>query len=202
MALCPVYGNPDLFITFTSSPEWPEIATMLAYVLGQKPYDRPEKFVYVIEFQKCGLPHAHNLSWLEGHDKCKTPSEINDVISEDIPSPTHDPDGYKVVTEYMLHGPCSIKPKHVPCDVEGKYSKHFRKSFYAETTLDEDGLAHHRRDSKLCVIKGKFTFTNKDVVHYNHILSLNIRHTLEIGLNKRDTEARITYAEIPKKFVA
>ncbi|GJW29734.1 ATP-dependent DNA helicase PIF1-like protein, partial [Tanacetum coccineum] len=36
MALCCVYGNPDLFITFTSNPKWPEINEMLAYVPGQR----------------------------------------------------------------------------------------------------------------------------------------------------------------------
>ncbi|KAL6573294.1 hypothetical protein OROHE_001753 [Orobanche hederae] len=42
MALCRAYGNPDLFITFTSNPKWPEIVAMLSYVPGQKPQDRPE----------------------------------------------------------------------------------------------------------------------------------------------------------------
>ncbi|GJV30632.1 AT-hook motif-containing protein, partial [Tanacetum coccineum] len=42
MALCRTYGNPDLFITFTSNPKWPEIAEMLAYVPGQKSHDHPE----------------------------------------------------------------------------------------------------------------------------------------------------------------
>nr|GEU93967.1 ATP-dependent DNA helicase PIF1-like [Tanacetum cinerariifolium] len=40
MALCRTYGNPDLFVTFTSNPKWPE---MLAYILGQKSHDRPER---------------------------------------------------------------------------------------------------------------------------------------------------------------
>nr|GFB19298.1 hypothetical protein CTI12_AA123990 [Tanacetum cinerariifolium] len=33
MALCRTYGNPDLFVTFTSNPKLPEIAEMLAYIL-------------------------------------------------------------------------------------------------------------------------------------------------------------------------
>ncbi|GKC87004.1 ATP-dependent DNA helicase PIF1, partial [Tanacetum coccineum] len=36
------YGNPDLFITFTSNLKWPEIAEMLACLPGQKSHDRPE----------------------------------------------------------------------------------------------------------------------------------------------------------------
>ncbi|KAL6552672.1 hypothetical protein OROHE_008036 [Orobanche hederae] len=42
MALCRAFGNPDLFITFTSNLKWPEIAEMLAYVPGQKSHNRPE----------------------------------------------------------------------------------------------------------------------------------------------------------------
>nr|GEZ40291.1 helicase [Tanacetum cinerariifolium] len=53
--------------------------------------------VYVIGFQKRGLPHAHILLWLEEHCKCKTPAEIDDMISTEFPSPTDDPEGYKDV---------------------------------------------------------------------------------------------------------
>ncbi|GKE59681.1 helicase, partial [Tanacetum coccineum] len=133
MALCRAYGNPDLFITFTSNPKWSEIAEMLASFPGQISHDRPEigtrlfkikltylledltkkhvfgksmAVVYVIEFQKRGLPHAHILLWLEEHAKCKTPSDIDDIISAELPSPTDDPEGFSAVSEFMLHGPC------------------------------------------------------------------------------------------------
>nr|GEU55000.1 hypothetical protein [Tanacetum cinerariifolium] len=39
MALCRTYGNPGLFITFTSNPKWPEISEMLAYIPEQKAHD-------------------------------------------------------------------------------------------------------------------------------------------------------------------
>ncbi|GJR51293.1 ATP-dependent DNA helicase PIF1-like protein, partial [Tanacetum coccineum] len=42
MALCRAYGNPDLFITFTSNPKWLEISKMPAYILGQRAHDRLE----------------------------------------------------------------------------------------------------------------------------------------------------------------
>nr|GEX71953.1 DNA helicase PIF1, ATP-dependent [Tanacetum cinerariifolium] len=96
MALCRAYGNPDLFITFTSNPKWLEITKMLALL----------PVVYVIEFQKRGLPHAYILLWLKEEWKCTTPTQIDDIISAEIPCPTDDPEGYKVVTEFMLHGPC------------------------------------------------------------------------------------------------
>ncbi|GKA14769.1 helicase [Tanacetum coccineum] len=150
MALCRAYGNPDLFITFTSNPKWPEITKMLAFITGQKPCDRLD-----VGTRKRGLPHAHILLWLKEEWKCKTPSQVNDIISADIPFLTTDLEGYKVATEFMLHGLCG---KGVACTVEGKCSKKFPKPFYSETMLDEDGYpVYRRRDSKVQAVKGKFT---------------------------------------------
>ncbi|GJY18084.1 ATP-dependent DNA helicase PIF1-like protein [Tanacetum coccineum] len=85
-----------------------------------------------------------------------------------MPSPTNDPEGYKVVIEFMLHDPCG---KGAVCTVDGKCSKKYPKPFYPETKLDEDGYPDYRhRDSKLQAIKGKFTYDNKYVVPYNHLL--------------------------------
>nr|GEZ83876.1 helicase [Tanacetum cinerariifolium] len=158
MALCRAYGNPDLFITCTSNPKWPEIAEMLTYVPDEKAHDRPETgtrvfkmkltemledltkkqifgecraVVYVIEFQKRRLPHAHILLWLEERCKCKTPSKIDDIILMVLPSLVDDCDGYKVVTKYMLHGTCSKDAKYAPCTTEGKCPKHLPKAFVA-----------------------------------------------------------------------
>ncbi|GJZ85611.1 reverse transcriptase domain-containing protein [Tanacetum coccineum] len=143
--LCRAYGNPDLFIKFTSNPKWPEINEMLAYVPGQRAHDLPEvgtrvfklkltellddltknqvfgethTVVYVIEFQKRDLPYAHILLWLEEHYKCKTPDDIDDIISAELPSPTDDPVGYKAVTDYILHGPCGKDARSASCNVE------------------------------------------------------------------------------------
>ena len=82
-------GIPDLFITFTCNPEWPEIRNQLQP--NQPPTERPDlcckvfkaklgeflelidKGIFgkkryllgVIEFQKRGYPHAHLLLGLE-----------------------------------------------------------------------------------------------------------------------------------------
>ncbi|GJX23284.1 DNA helicase PIF1, ATP-dependent [Tanacetum coccineum] len=114
--------NPNLFITFTSNPKWPKITEMLAFIPGhERPkvgtrvfklkltdqlddltkneiFDKTYAVVYVIEFQKRSLPHPHILLWLEKEWKCKTPSQIDDIILTEIPSLTTDPEGYKVVT--------------------------------------------------------------------------------------------------------
>ena len=83
------YGRPDLFITFTCNPLWPEITDSL--MVAQKSHDRHDIIarvfrqkviklmdlltkgiafgktlchMYTIEWQKRGLPHAHILIWL------------------------------------------------------------------------------------------------------------------------------------------
>ncbi|GKA76485.1 putative PIF1 DNA helicase/replication protein A1-like protein [Tanacetum coccineum] len=57
MALCRAYDNPDLFITFTSKPKWPEISEMLAYFPGQKPHDRLEIGTRVFKIKLTELLH-------------------------------------------------------------------------------------------------------------------------------------------------
>nr|GEV34606.1 ATP-dependent DNA helicase PIF1-like [Tanacetum cinerariifolium] len=58
--------------------------------------------------------------------------------------------------------------KHAPCTNEGKCSKHFPKKFLAETIINEDGYpVYRRRDNKITVVKGKFTYDNKHVVPHN-----------------------------------
>ena len=94
MAICRKYHKPDFFITMTCNPNWPEIKQELLEC--QKPQDRPDivarvfklkldqlmndlvhggvlgkvvAYMYVIEFQKRGLPHAHILLILADHDR-------------------------------------------------------------------------------------------------------------------------------------
>nr|GEW37113.1 hypothetical protein [Tanacetum cinerariifolium] len=57
------------------------------------PITETDAVVYVIEFQKRGLPHTYVLLWLEEHSKCRTPREIDDIISAELPSPIDDPAG-------------------------------------------------------------------------------------------------------------
>ncbi|XP_071688512.1 uncharacterized protein [Rutidosis leptorrhynchoides] len=209
MALCREYDNPDLFITFTSNPRWPEVEGMLCYIEGQKAPDRPDivarlfkqkldelmrdimnvhifgkcqSGIYIIEFQKRGLPHVHMLIWLMPEYKCKSPSDIDEIISAEIPSQIEDPAGYKVVTEYMLHGPCGGKHMGAACIIDRKCSKHFPKPYYAETTIDEDGYAnykHRNNGSKSRAIKYLFKYLNKGPDRATIVIQENLRPTGE-----------------------
>lgn len=40
MAICIHYGFPDLFITFTCNPKWPEVSKALKMIEGKRTEDR------------------------------------------------------------------------------------------------------------------------------------------------------------------
>lgn len=174
------YGKPDLFITFTCNPTWPEIATLL--FPGQQPSDRhdviarifKEKlnklmnvitkshvfgivrcWMYSIEWQKRGLPHAHILIWL----KTKiTPNQIDQIISAEIPNPQEDPILYDIVRKNMIHGPCGKLNSNSPCMADGKCTKKYPRDLLQETQTSEDGYPLYRR-RKPC--DGGYTTTIK-----------------------------------------
>ena len=83
--------------------------------------------LYTIEFQKRGLPHCHTLLWVDARDKIKSPEEIDNFISAELPDEASDPQAYKVVADMMMHCPCGNAKPDAPCMQEGICSKHFPK---------------------------------------------------------------------------
>lgn len=121
------YGRPELFITFTCNPKWPEIQERLSdgqaatvgttyslvfhlkvkkimQLLNKGCVFGPNRcFMYTVEWQKRLLPHVHNLPWLID---IINPSQTNSVISAEIPDPDLDPTVHEIIKFTMIHGPC------------------------------------------------------------------------------------------------
>lgn len=91
------------------------------------------KDVTAVEFQKRGLPHVHLLVWLDNEYKCKTPEDIDSIISSKLPSQLLDPLGYEVVSQLMMHGPCGVANPSCTCMKDNKCSKYFPKKYRSET---------------------------------------------------------------------
>ena len=165
------YGHPDLFITTTTNPSWPEIKDNL--LPGQDPQDRPDivarvfrlkvqkllemlksemvfgktqAWLYSIEWQKRGLPHCHLLLWLSAEHRV-TPDKIDDVICAEIPNPSIDPELHQIVMSNMVHGPCGCINPNSPCMQDGRCSKKYPKQYMAETQLGADSYPLYRRSS-------------------------------------------------------
>ncbi|GJW89245.1 hypothetical protein Tco_0164585 [Tanacetum coccineum] len=197
MTICKFYGYPDLFITFTCNPNWPEISRFTSE-RGLKSEDRPDIVtrvfkmkldslmkdlkdrrmfgrvkgaVYTIEFQKRGLPHCHILLWLETEDKITTTAKIDKYISAEIPNKDEDPDLYQIVTDHMMHGPCGPENPSCPCTVDFKCTKKFPKQFNETTVIDDKGYAiYRRRNDGNTIKKSGSDLHNGYVVPYNPAL--------------------------------
>lgn len=155
------YGRPDLFITFTCNSHWPDIANSL--LPGQSSSDRHDIvarvfkqklvklmslitkgqcfgetrcYMYSVEWQKRGLPHAHILLWLK--EKLR-PQRIDSIISAEFPDPDLDSGLHNIVKKTMVHGPCGALNRNSPCMRDGKCSKRFPRQLLLETQTGEDG---------------------------------------------------------------
>ena len=197
MAIVRVFGKPDLFITVTCNPNWPEIKEAL--LPGQTAQDRPElisrvfnmklkaifndflkenifgkvlAYLYTIEFQKRGLPHAHILLILNRSYKPKTAADYDTIVSAEIPDKNRDPNTYKTVVQSMIHGPCGIHKSNAPCMKDGKCSKKYPRNFQENTTENEDGYPiYRRRNNGRTVEVNKIQLDNRWVVPYNPYLT-------------------------------
>ncbi|XP_058774276.1 uncharacterized protein LOC131648518 [Vicia villosa] len=194
MAICSYVGFPDLFITFTCNPNWPEIQRYVRQS-NLKPADHPDiicrvfkmkfdellsdltkksvmgkvlAYMYTIEFQKRGLPHAHIIIFLHPTSKYPNADDIDKIISAEIPDENSDHELYDLVKSHMIHGPCGRLNLNAPCTRDGKCSKYFPKEFRPQTIVDQDGFpVYRRRDNGHTVLKNGIRFDNHHVVPYN-----------------------------------
>ena len=104
----------------------------------------PQCWLYSIEWQKRGLPHAHILLWLKMEYKIRA-TDIDSVISSELPNPDEDPDLFAIVAKQMVHGPCGPMNPCSPCMKDSKCTKGFPKQFIQDTQTDHNGYPLYRR---------------------------------------------------------
>ncbi len=201
MAICRALQKPDIFLTMTANPKWPEIVEALKHTDGpdQKVEDwldivarvfqlkkeallqeikkggifgKVRAVVHTIEFQKCGLPHIHLLIFLDPEDKICSPADADSVSCAQIPDPETHPILHEVVTKCMVHGPCDNRCK----GPDGRCTKNFWKEFNEQTEFTTDGypnLARPNNGREYVKICGETwtIYTNHDIVPYNPYLS-------------------------------
>ncbi|GBN91873.1 hypothetical protein AVEN_40218-1 [Araneus ventricosus] len=130
MAMVRKFGRPDLFVTFTCHPTWVDIlkvlegqqlpedrtdivvhvfkmklTELLDHIIKRNLFGRVISYIYVIEFQKRGLPHAHILLTLDTYSENRTKDDINKYVSAELPDPIADPTLFQIIIRCMIHGP-------------------------------------------------------------------------------------------------
>ena len=192
------FGKPDFFITVTANPSWPEITENLRG--HETAYSRPDLtarvfhmklkailhdlcvnavlgkplgYIWVVEFQKRGLPHAHILLIVRSEDKPRCPDDIDARICAELPDPTNplQVELANIVLSSMIHGPCCARNPNAPC-MDGKTCiKGYPKEFATATTLREGGYpSYRRRPDSPSASKGGHPIDARDVVPYNPYL--------------------------------
>ncbi len=153
-------GRPDLFITVTSNSSWREIqenlpshdkgefrpdletrvfklklAELIKDIKTNNIFGKAIACIHVIEFQKRGHPHAHIIVTLRQEDKLTGNDVIDQVVCAELPE--QNTRLYKIVTQFMLHGPCGPDYLDMICmqNDKKKCSKNFPKEFIEETII-------------------------------------------------------------------
>ncbi|XP_074373685.1 uncharacterized protein LOC141714035 [Apium graveolens] len=198
LAVCRYVGHPDIFLTMTCNPTCDEILEMMKLIPNCSPHDSPDIIarvfhlklqqlvddvkkksyfgtclgvMYVIEFQKRGLPHVHMLIWLDSASKQRLKQNVDSYVSAEIPDPLLDPVGYAAVNAFMMHGPCGPDNMKSPCMKDFKCSHHFPKKFCSRTMFDECGFPiYKRRKTDITVKVRNSELDNRYVVPYNRDL--------------------------------
>ena len=91
-------------------------------ILKEDIFGKVLAYLYTIEFQKRGLPHAHVLLILARPYKPKTAADYDTIVSAEIPDKNRDPNTYETVVRSMIHGPCGKHKSNAPCMKNGKCS--------------------------------------------------------------------------------
>ncbi|XP_074303798.1 uncharacterized protein LOC141638291 [Silene latifolia] len=137
--------KPDIFLTITCNPRWPKIEREL--LPHEETHNRPHLvtrvfraklielkkdserklfgnvagYVYVVEFQKRELPHAHFLIILDSANKIRSPEQYDLKVCAELPDESTNPYLYTAVVKHMMHGPCDIDFPSNPCKRNKQY---------------------------------------------------------------------------------
>ncbi|KAL5162368.1 ATP-dependent DNA helicase pif1 [Glycine soja] len=204
MEICGHLGFPDLFLTMTCNPTWPEIQRKVTQS-NLTPNNCPDiitRFItdiYTIEWQKRGLPHAYILIFLHPSNKLPNPLDIDQMISAEIPDKQTQAQLFEIVSNHMMHGPCGFANKKSPCMVNGKCIGCFPKKFHGATIVDQDGFPiYRRRNDGRTVMKNGIELDNRFVVPYNPQLLLKYKTHLNMEWCNQSTSIKYLFKYINK----
>ena len=74
------------------------------------------------------LPHAHMIFFLADDCKPRTPDDIDQLVSAEIPDPQVQLEFHDTVKRHMMHGPCSKLGPNCVC-MENWSAKKFAQAF-------------------------------------------------------------------------
>ena len=226
------FGKPDLFITMTANPKWPEITraiphgshwvhhqdivarvfylklqAMIDIIVKKQLFGEVLAYVYRIEWQARGMPHAHCLFILK--TKLLSPRVIDTIVWAEIPCPRKYPVLHDIVCQRMIHEPCDSNAA-APCrkkNDRGTCHRHFPKNLNTVTTVvgnprdainvfvymtyfAGDGYPEYRRRNRFVVDRNGRTISDQWVVPYNPYLleTFDCHINVEVAAHRRSLQ--------------
>ncbi|GKA35542.1 DNA helicase [Tanacetum coccineum] len=182
LAICRVHGNPSFFITFTCNVKWPEITGYMENFLRLTTSEKADTVDRVFEMKihqfvnrlhsrvsKTGTPHSHTLIWIDKRSHIQNDTDIDAYISAELSSKYSDLECHRIVSEFMMHGPCGLTYPTAPCmQNTPKCMNHFPKEYCSQTYINKDGFVHYRRrDTGIMIVKQNVELDNGYVIPYN-----------------------------------
>ncbi|XP_075515341.1 uncharacterized protein LOC142549981 [Primulina tabacum] len=196
IALVQRFGKPDIFLTITSNPNWPEIKALC--LPSDEIHNRPDlisrifhaklrvltdelfkkdifghvtAYTSVIEFQKRGLPHAHFLLILNQAAKMFHPEAFDRIVCAELPDPHSNPYLFSLVVKHMIHGPCGLLNPACPCMKKCCCKYSYPKEFSENTRYGTNSYPiYRRRDNKKVVTIRGASLDSRWVVPYSPYL--------------------------------
>lgn len=109
------------------------------------------------------------LVWLKDDMRNPTSTDVDKIISAEIPDKRHDPEGFKLVEQFMIHGPCGKENPNLACTQNEICTKGFPKPYTPETKFGDNGFVTYRRrqDDTNSISKGSTKLDNRHVVPHN-----------------------------------
>ncbi|XP_026417496.1 uncharacterized protein LOC113312978 [Papaver somniferum] len=194
MAITRFHHHPDIFLTMTANPNWPEIRNAL--IGNQSVTDRPDLVARVFELKRKALmkeikekkvfgtvvAHVYTIEFQK--------HMVDRFVSAEFPDERNDPILFD--PKCMVHGPCGERDPGAACMSKGKCTKGYPKKYTDTTTLDEGGYPSYRRrrDGIEVTVRNNKKAYNIYVVPYNPHLSrmFNCHINVEICAGIRDVK--------------
>jgi hypothetical protein len=124
--------------------------------------------IYVIEFQKRGLPHAHIPIFFAKDYKPHMVEDVDCMISAELSNPKTNRLAHEIVAKCMMHGPCGATFPNAPCMEDGKCKKQYLGKFQSEMVTDVNGYPiYQRKDTGRTILVHGVELDNRWVVPHN-----------------------------------
>ncbi|GJT02293.1 DNA helicase [Tanacetum coccineum] len=179
LAICRVHENPLYFITFTCNVNWPEIANYMAQFPLLTTTNRADivdrvfemKIHQFVNYLRDAQPFGKVVA--DESIRPRRDEDIDMYVSAKLPAQHADLQGYRIVSELMMHRPCGLANPFTACTQNSKCKKDFPKEYCKQTYVEKSGFVHYkRRDTGVTTTRQNAGLYNRYVVPYNKQLLL------------------------------